>query len=61
MAKPESKEKQAKTTGTAASQDLWDRGQPKPHQLEAVLTESQRNRWKSMLGKPMPIEALFDL
>ncbi len=30
-------------------------------QLEALLTDSQRNRWKESLGKPIAIEALFDL
>jgi hypothetical protein len=30
-------------------------------QLEAVLTESQRKQWKEMLGKPIAIDALFDL
>jgi hypothetical protein len=30
-------------------------------QLEAVLTDSQRKRWKETLGKPIAIEALFDL
>lgn len=29
--------------------------------LEAVLTDSQRKRWKEMLGKPIAIDALFDL
>jgi hypothetical protein len=30
-------------------------------QLEGVLTDFQRKQWKGMLGKPMPIDALFDL
>jgi len=30
-------------------------------QLEAVLTNSQRELWQQMLGKPIAIEALFDL
>jgi hypothetical protein len=30
-------------------------------QLEAVLTDSQRGRWKKMLGQPVGVDALFDL
>ena len=30
-------------------------------ELEAVLTDSQRKRWTEMLGKPIAIDALFDL
>jgi hypothetical protein len=30
-------------------------------QMEAVLTESQRQRWQEMTGKPIAVEALFDL
>jgi hypothetical protein len=30
-------------------------------QLEAVLTDSQRKEWQEMLGRPIAIEALFDL
>jgi hypothetical protein len=30
-------------------------------QLEAIFTDSQRKQWKEMLGKPIAIDALFDL
>jgi hypothetical protein len=30
-------------------------------QMEAILTDSQRKQWKEMLGKPIAIDALYDL
>jgi len=30
-------------------------------QMESVLTDSQLKRWKEMLGKPIDVDALFDL
>jgi L-lactate utilization protein LutC len=30
-------------------------------QMEAVLTDAQRKQWKELTGKPIAIEALFDL
>jgi hypothetical protein len=31
------------------------------HQLEALLTDAQKQQWKEMLGKPMDVADIFDM